>query len=285
MFEAEFLGKLPELNNREDYLTSCVFGSLKYLSPTDVFYPFISRSYNYFSKKNLSVYIESLGVQFSDFPTVRTFFWPNSRMYGEPDLVFILESTAQQFLLAVEVKFFAEKHGEEENDQLVRYYKALATVEGRKSFSEEGIRNCKGELLALIYLTQFEAENEIQQSLQVLQEQGFRAHDKFFHLRWQELIGIVSHLATSGNDPHKKAIYEDLMQLLRFKNLVPFSGFSGLPEKILGDTLVRLPIFFELSNAERKPFSGFPNLPVNFAKILSISSGHAFFNENITENI
>ena len=139
MFEAELANKLPELKFREDYLTSCIFGALKYLNPEKGLFPILSYSYNYNSKKTLGEYLKDIGITFEDFDEVQLHFWPKSPAYGEPDIVMILEGKAGSFLVPIEVKYFSEKHGEGEDDQLMRYYMALSTHEGRKTFDNEAV--------------------------------------------------------------------------------------------------------------------------------------------------
>lgn len=267
MFEAEFSGKLPEISNREDYLTSCIFGALKYLAPSDVFYPFISRAYNYFSKQTLTEHLATLGIELSDFTSMKTLFWPYSSTFGEPDLMFILEGAVRRVVIGMEVKFFSGKHGKGENDQLVRYFQALSVQENRHYFSVDDIKNCSDELVAFIYLTQFEAEREIEQSLQILRAQGINAQDKFFHLKWQQLLGVVNSIAISQERSYKKAICEDIIRLLRLKNLVPFTGFSHLPDELSINLLGQAPVFLKLVDGQSNSFKGFPMLSLNLSQI------------------
>lgn len=263
MFEAEFAGKLPELRSREDYLTSCFFGALKYLPPNDGLFPLLNRSFNYRLGITLEKYLEIQGVELASFHEAQVHFWPRSSTYGEPDLVIIVQGTPGSFIIPVEVKYFSSKHGDKEEDQLTRYYKALGTVEGRKTFNIEAIREFTGDLLAFVYVTQFEAELEIEETLGVLESNGLScAQDKFFHLRWQEMSKIIEAKLSKEHDAYRKAIYTDIRELMVFKNLLPFRQFSKLPSGLSAELLSQFPVFLYLQDPEGGPFfNGFPEIP------------------------
>jgi len=176
--------------------------------------------------------------------------------------VIILEGVSGSFLIPIEIKYFSAKHGEEEQDQLVRYYMALRTTEGRNTFSQSEIKSFSGKFLALIYLTQFEAELEIEKSLKALELKEIRdAHVKFFHLRWQELPKIIEPLLSKEHDLYKKIIYTDIRNLMELKALLPFTRFSPLPVELSHDLLLEFPVFFQTEDERREYFRGFPPLP------------------------
>lgn len=262
MFEVELVGKLPELRTHEDYLTSCIFGALKYLPPNHGLFPFLNSSFNYRLNTSLESYLKLQDIELTHFDKAQFHFWPRSWTYGEPDLVISLEGKLGSFLIPIEVKYFSRKHGEEEKDQLVRYYIALGTVEGRKTFNNEAIRQFSGGLLAFIYLTQFEAELELEQTLDVLESKGIGdAKNKFFHLRWQQISNIIEPILLKEHDANKKAIYTDIKELMIFKNLVPFTRFSKVPVGLTPELLLQLPVFFESEDIRRRHFTRFPDLP------------------------
>jgi hypothetical protein len=68
---------------------------------------------------------------------VHLHFWPRSSTYGEPDVVITLQGIAGSFLIPLEVKYFSEKYGEQEKDQLARYYLSLSSISGRRTFSQD----------------------------------------------------------------------------------------------------------------------------------------------------
>ncbi len=231
------------------------------MPPDAVLFPFLKSSFNYWSNETFEDYLKRKNIDlFNLKPEIH--FWPRSSIYGEPDLVITLEGGSSSFLIPIEIKYFSVKHGEEEQDQLVRYYVALGTAEGRNTFSQSGIKSFSGELLALIYLTQFEAELEIEESLKALELKGIRdAQDKFFHLKWQELPKIIELLLSKEHDPYKKIIYTDIKKLMELKALLPFTRFSPLPVELSHDLLLEFPVFFQTEDKRGEYFRGFPPLP------------------------
>ncbi len=266
MFEAELKRKLPELRAHEDYLTSCIFGALKYLPPNDLLFPFLNSSFNYRLNSSLENYLQFQNRELTNFDKVQFYFWPRSSTYGEPDLVITLEGSLGSFLIPMEIKYFSEKHGEKEEDQLMRYYMALRTIEGRRTFNQEAIRQFSGEMLAFIYLTQFEAEHEIEDTLHILESKGIRsAENQFFHLTWQEISKMVEQILLKEHEAYKKAIYSDIKELMTFKNLLPFTKFSDLPAGLAPELLLQSPVFFEYDGTKRKSFTHFSDLPMQLS--------------------
>lgn len=274
MFEVELHHKVPELEAREDYLTSCIFGAMKYLPPEELLFSFLSKAFNYCSRLNLDEYLKSQGLSFGTFKNVEFHFWPRSQTYGEPDLIITVEDSNVSYLIPIEIKFFSEKHGEDEHDQLARYYNGLVNQLGRKTFSQEEIRSFTGKLLAMIYLTQFEAELEIEETLKLLESKDKNAKNMIFHLRWQELVKTLDENIHKGNLDYSDAICSDIRQLLVFKNLVPFSKFSELPIDLSRSVLYQSPIFFK-TDSGLNHFKGFSQLPEQLFDFLQ-KQGYAF---------
>lgn len=276
MFEVELAHKLPELRAREDYLTSCIFGALKYLPPNEALFPLLNSSINYSSRNTLGSYLNSQKMDLTQFDSVQIHFWPRSLEYGEPDLVIELKGISGSFLIPIEVKYYSEKHGEEQEDQLMRYYIALATVKGRKTFNNEAIRKFSGKLLAFIYLTKFEAQYEIEESIQLVQSRGVNdAKSKFFHLRWQDVSRVIESVLSEEIVAYKRSIYKDIIKLMAFKNLLPFRGFSRLPQELSAGFISQFPLFFESGDMEQNRFVKFSDLPHQLSTEL-LSSVPAF---------
>ncbi len=262
MFEAEIAGKLPELAAYEDYLTSCIFGALKYLPPRSGLLPLLRASTNYALDSSLGDSLDRSGILSKDLKTAQLLFWPRSARYGEPDLVVILKGESGSFIIPIEIKFFSAKHGEEEDDQLMRYYQALATAEGRKTFTCEAIRRFAGEFLGLIYVTQFQAEHEIEVTLRQLDHRGMgHARDKIFHLKWQQVHSLVEKLWDAEEDPYRKKLLLDTKRLLEHKRLTPFTGFSRLGPDLSAKELLHVPVFLACEEVYAQGFSHFPALP------------------------
>lgn len=259
-------GKLPELAAYEDYLTSCVFGTLKVLPPESGLLPVLLASTHHTVDISLGDWLERTGIVLTHLEAAQFLFWPRSSRYGEPDLVVILRGESESFIIPLEIKFFSAKHGDEEDDQLMRYYEALATAEGRETFNCEAIQEFSGKLLALIYVTQFAAEHEIEETLKQLEDKGMgEARDKVFHLKWQEVHSVVEELWEAEQDPYRRKLLLDIKRLLAHKGLTPFTGFSQPGPELLASDLLRFPVFLECKEADRRGFSHFPALPESLA--------------------
>ena len=262
MFEADLAGKLPEIAAYEDHLTSCVFGALKCLPPDSGLGPVLRAATKHATDGCLGDLLDGKGIRLQEPEEAQLLFWPRSSEYGEPDLVLILKGQSESFIVPIEVKFFSAKHGEEEDDQLARYYEALATFEGRQTFNCEAIGGFSGELLALIYVTRFRAEQEIEETLRQLDYRGMgEARDRIFHLKWQEVHRVVGELCEAEKDPYRRTVLCDTKGLLEHKGLTRFTGFSSIPLALSEEDLVHVPAFLECQEARRRGFSHFPTLP------------------------
>ena len=84
MIQAELKGKLPELANIEDALTSDVFGLLDYLRFEEGLLPIMSIAKNL---KGLSFkeVLSNNGIDLEEYDRLELFFWESSK-FGEPDL-------------------------------------------------------------------------------------------------------------------------------------------------------------------------------------------------------
>ena len=263
MFEAELANKIPEVKAHEDYLTSCIFGALKYLPPKYGIFPILGEALNYRLKKKLNDYLASKGLPLEIFEKAELYFWPKSSKYGEPDIVILIKDKNSSYIIAIEVKYFSYKHGEGEDDQLKRYFVALSTNKNRTTFACDAIKEFSGDLLAIIYLTQFEARDEIVDTLNALAKEDKKdVSNIFFHLKWQNVAGVIENLCLGEKDLYRKKIYDDIHKLLDFKNLIPFKGFSGLHEKICLEQLLTFPIFFSTAKTIlNRQFNGYSSIP------------------------
>jgi hypothetical protein len=98
MLNAEIHGHaVPEIQDNEDYLTSEVFGHLRYLPPSVFWSQFFSRAKGLAAdgpEQSLTDYLSrSFGVCISDFSFLRVRFWPRHRFYGVPDLAMCFEGS------------------------------------------------------------------------------------------------------------------------------------------------------------------------------------------------
>ena len=121
MIEAEIKGKLPEVENKEDVLTSSTFGMLKYISDNSVLINILK----YAQTINEKSFHDCIDVNLLDYQAEYV-FWPTLPEYGEPDLLIVFRGeNGRELQLCIEVKYYSSKSGEGENDQLRRYFEAL----------------------------------------------------------------------------------------------------------------------------------------------------------------
>lgn len=173
-----------------------------------------------------------------------------------------MKSCETSYLIPIEVKYFSEKHGEGEEDQLARYYFALGSKEERKTFYEEKISQFEGELVALIYLTQFDASQEIENSIHEMQRRGIRnPQEKIFPLYWSDASRVIKEKTENETRYPEKLIYQDIWKLLSLRNLIPFEGFSTPSSELTYDALTMVPLFLKIKDKQIQIFFGFGNFP------------------------
>jgi hypothetical protein len=206
MIQAELHGKLFEIENSEDVLTSNVFGLLKYL-PNDVFLNILDHAET-LSGKKIEFDLKSYIPEF--------IFWENIKDYGEPDLIIKFRNKeGHELILCIEVKYYSSKSGDGENDQLKRYFEALSITSKEKS--------C---FLGVVYLTKYPSRKELEDSLyHIKQKELDDAEEKLFQLRWFEITKSLENYNGVLNR-HENLILKDLIKYLKYKNFVEFTGFS-----------------------------------------------------------
>lgn len=206
MIQAELHGKLFEIENSEDVLTSNIFGLLKYL-PNDVFLNILDHAKT-LSGKKIEFDLKSYIPEF--------IFWENIKGYGEPDLIIKFRNkVGHELILCIEVKYYSSKSGDGENDQLKRYFEALSISSKEKS--------C---FLGVVYLTKYPSRKELEDSLyHIKQKELDDAEEKLFQLRWFEITKSLENYNGVLNR-HENLILKDLIKYLKYKNFVEFTGFS-----------------------------------------------------------
>ncbi len=189
MLLAEIHGKsVPEAQGSEDYLTSAVFGHLRYV-PADVFWPELFAA----AGLTLPAGATELDVQ----------FWPRTE-FGEPDLILTFSyPDSPALVVIIEVKLWSGKSGTGEHDQLVKYLRAVPNA-------------------PLIYLTPANPFAEIADSLNSPHRVSGDEH-RLFGMRWQTLHDIARRTADAAPPPFDQ-ILSDVAKFLRRMEL---SGFDG----------------------------------------------------------
>lgn len=244
MLVAEIHGKyVPEARNFEDYLTSAVFGHLRYIKPGafwDGLFE-IAKSQPIESKAiTVSERIRKvIGCPLSSFATLEAIFWPEHKE-GIPDLVLHFSGNqSRSVVILVEAKLTATKSGTGEHDQLARYLRILDSLGGLRP-------PVPSDALALaVYLTATDSRAEIIESL-VQHGDTEEARSRLFHLQWQDVIRAVD--MTSPSSELEALILDDVRRFLRKRSLEYFSGMEDatkIPAVIEadGDFLKNEPLF------------------------------------------
>lgn len=206
MIQAELHGKLFEIENSEDVLTSNIFGLLKYL-PNDVFLNILDHAKT-LSGEKIEFDLKSYIPEF--------IFWENIKGYGEPDLIIKFRNkVGHELILCIEIKYYSSKSGEGDNDQLKRYFEALSISSKEKS-----------RFLGVVYLTKYPSRKELEDSLYHIEQKELDdAEEKLFQLRWFEITESLENYNGVLNR-RENLILNDLIKYLKYKNFVEFTGFS-----------------------------------------------------------
>ena len=224
MIEAELKGKIPDLENSEDILTSCIFGLIKYLPPIKGLFPILEKAKD---TDNQSIFKK---YDFAKYDTIDYFFWESSDIYGIPDLIIIFESKKEKLLpkliLVIEVKYLSKKSRRGKLDQLKDYYLSLLDETNRVTFYRKEISEFKGEFIGLIYLTYFSQDEEIQESKEELKKYGMESSEiNIYELKWNEVSKCFKEPINQCLDEYQQKIYQDIYKLLKKKNFISFDGW------------------------------------------------------------
>lgn len=211
MLLAEIHGKsVAEARDAEDYLTSAVFGHLRYVTPA-VFWPQLFAAARTVDDSPLSHFLPAsathLDVQ----------FWPRTE-YGEPDLLLAFHRPdGRTVRVLIEVKLWAGKSGSGEHDQLIRYLRAVPDA-------------------VLMYLTPGDPFAELTDSLRSPVARTGDEH-RLFGLRWQTLQDVARR---SVAPPPFGQLLTDVAAFLDRLGLSGFDGWKDYPD-LLGVTPTRAP--------------------------------------------
>lgn len=251
MIQAVIQGKASGIEYSEDILTSTVFGTLRYLPISTVLIPFIESAFLYDDCRiTLWKVLKNRGIELRHYQKVNYVFWPRHSNLGEPDLLLLFMDHVQgeeDWLLIVEAKFKSPKSSTGEYDQLMRYYNAVNEyIEG---FSDREISSFKGKKGYIIYVTESEAADEIEESIKCIKNKDESFNNGIFHLRWHQLHKVLSNIIDTYS-PVEKLIASDIMKYLERLGLRDFSRISAPEKHIVETTCSTFPIFYsEINNA------------------------------------
>ncbi len=164
MLLAEIRGKrTASIADNEDYLTSAVFGHLRYIPPKTFWADFFSAAKSYRvdgTETTLGQVLTENEFSIQAFTDLKAFFWPKHSVLGEPDLLLCFSGGGcQPLAVMVEVKLGATKGGSHTNDQLVQYLRILEDKNWFRQFVENEPQ------AYLLYLTPRESVKEIHHDL------------------------------------------------------------------------------------------------------------------------
>lgn len=246
MIQAILSGKSPDYENREDILTSTVFGLLKYLKPDMALIPFIESAiiYRENSTTTLLEQLNSEGIELKSYHKVEYIFWTRNQNYGEPDLILIFSDHVdglEDFLLVIEAKHKSGKSGTGEYDQLLRYFEAINyDIENFTDPSVSGFRGKKGYI---IYLTEAEAYSDIMASIKLIQSKHNEITGNIFHLRWHQLYKILEK-PDPGFTQYEREIINDLIQYMDKVGLRDYKGIPLPDESLIIALSLPYPVFY-----------------------------------------
>jgi hypothetical protein len=222
MLIAEIHGKyVLEARNFEDYLTSAVFGHLRYIKPGPFWDALFSIAKSHPGNSGAITASErirrELGCSLGSFAALDVAFWPEHER-GIPDLVLHFSGNqSKSVVILIEAKLTAIKSGTGEDDQLSRYLKildSLGCLRPPMPFDALGLA---------VYLTATDSRAEIISSLEEYGNSD-QARLRLFHLQWQDLIYAMER--TSPASELEALILNDVRRFLHSRGLEYFSGME-----------------------------------------------------------
>jgi hypothetical protein len=215
--------RIAEAANSEDYLTSEVFGHLRYLSPKVFWNELFKRvlAMPDTTSRTLDDDLEQRGIDVRAYEEVSARFWPTHPIHGCPDLILVFTGRGMDaFVLLLEAKLWSDKSGIGERDQIARYLRLL---------------DDPGPVLpqlpqkffpALIYLTEHDCVPELEDSVEAFGHSG-AARCRIFRLQWQDIVEAAQHALRKAVGT-EKLILQNVADFLRCRNLEYFRGFRML---------------------------------------------------------
>jgi hypothetical protein len=236
MLLAEIHGKaLEAARDCEDYLTSAVFGHLRYVPPGAFWSSLFAAARDVPGPGHIETsLLDALAASGTDparYERLEARFWRSHPTLGEPDLLLLFSGGPQPPLaLLVEAKLWSGKSGTEQWDQLVRYLGVLDDLEA------VGVSLPAGAGRYLVYLTPRESLAEVEDSL-AWSNAPERDRARLFRLRWQDVLVAAGRSSADATEP-ARTILADVAAFLGRLGLEYFEGFNrvgGLPMLAEGD--------------------------------------------------
>lgn len=228
MLLAEIHGKsLGAARDSEDYLTSAVFGHLRYVPPHQFWMDLFAYARGLPGPDGqeplLAQVLAHQRVSPDRYHDLQTIFWRPCPPLGEPDLLlFFTGGDSPPLALLVEVKLWSEKSGKGEQDQLIRYLRILDDLE------VNGVPLPNEAHRYLVYLTPRDSLAEVEESL-AHSDRPETDRVRLFRLRWQDVADAAAESSTRSPEP-TRTILADVSRFLRALGLEHFDGFRRDPE-------------------------------------------------------
>lgn len=229
MLEAEIRGKLPEVVNSEDCLTSTVFCLLKYSPMNKALWDFIGSACQFGDDQRY--FREVFPAASIGAAAFEVRFWEHHGDFGIPDLLLV----GRDFALVIEVKYGAGLSGE---NQLRKYHALLDEKFKNKSHRQ------------VIYLTADLAMPRLTST----QTQGIETG--LWWLSWYQLSEIL--ISGVGASPVAQEMAKDLVRFLRHRGLELYRGvtipLAHIPNPIFWDGTSPLISQYDIQPSGQKLF-------------------------------
>ena len=228
MLVAEIHGKIvPQALNDEDFLTSAIFGHLRYVPPsvfwTELFKCAKSLPDENGQERSLTEVIMRNRCEVKESTSLQAHFWSRHPTLGEPDLLLCFRGEGPPLIILVEVKLWSGKSGTD--DQLARYLNILDDLSALRPQLSLGLEDARRYL---VYLTPRESLREVQESVDSIRVGKDEARSRVFRLQWQD-VAEVARATTSTTVPPYRTILDDVARFLHIRGLEHFKGFVEVP--------------------------------------------------------
>jgi len=233
MLVAEIHGKVVgEALNSEDYLTSAVFGHLRYIPPPVFWEQLLSKALGVTEgKPSLTSVLAGEGLSIPRYEAVEIAFWRMHPKLGEPDMLLQFKGSGLPTLqILVEVKLEATKSGFGEHDQLARYLRLLDDLQGL------GVAASGNDRKFVVYLTPRDSLAEVKESLRTLGDDPIQ-RERLFRVQWQDVLEVARDECKRAN-PQAARILVEVAEFLHRRKLEYFKGYdppSDLSTLVSGD--------------------------------------------------
>jgi hypothetical protein len=226
---------VPEATDSEDYLTSAVFGHLRYLRPSIFWEEFLSPAVGLPVANHESFLLDVLAsrqLRLRDYSSLDVQFWPTHSTLGTPDLLLCFSGSGiDPFVLIIEAKLWSGKSGTGEKDQLFRYLQILENLDDLDLPLPSA--RLRSAVACLLYLTPRESLPELRDTVNVCGDS--RLWRRLFRAQWQDIV-LAAEASYQEADQPAGMILRDVSTFLKVRNLEYFRGFTPTPNLNIGKT-------------------------------------------------